>query len=55
MSDQEVQELDYQTVRRRVVRRFIKRLLFAANAVLWLVYFASSAPQAAKSQQVPPN
>ena len=44
MSDQEIQELDYQTVRRRVVRRFIKRLLFAANALLWLAYIASEGP-----------
>ncbi len=40
MSDQNYQELDYQTVRRRVARRFVKRLLFAANAVLWLIFLA---------------
>src|SRR5512143_3967510 len=33
MSDQEI---DYKTVRRRVVRRFIKRLLFTINVFLWL-------------------
>ncbi len=36
MSDQDGRELDYQTVRQRVVRRFIKRLLFAINVFLWL-------------------
>ncbi len=42
MSDQNVQELDYQTVRRRVVRRFIRRLLFALDVLLWLIALANS-------------
>ncbi len=38
MSDQDVPEVDYQTVRRRVVRRFFKRLLFAVDGLLWLLF-----------------
>ena len=44
MSDQEIQELDYQTVRRRVVKRFIKRLVFAADVLLWLLFLAVDGP-----------
>jgi hypothetical protein len=38
MSDQDGGELDYQTVRQRVVRRFKKRALFYADLVFWLLF-----------------
>jgi uncharacterized membrane protein len=38
MSDQDGGELDYQTVRQRVVRRLKKRALFYADLVFWMLF-----------------
>jgi hypothetical protein len=38
MSDQDGQELDYQTIRQRVVRRFRKRALFFADFAVWMLF-----------------
>ena len=37
MSEPEGLELDYQTIRRRIVNRLIKRFLFVVNALIWLI------------------
>jgi hypothetical protein len=38
MSDQDGGELDYQTIRQRVVRRFKKRALFYADLTFWMLF-----------------
>ncbi len=38
MFDQDGRELDYQTVRQRVVRRLKKRALFYADLVFWMLF-----------------
>ncbi len=52
MSNQDVQELDYQTVRQRVVRRVIKRALFGANLVLWVIALTHDNPASARDDGV---
>ena len=42
MFDQDGGELDYQTVRQRVVRRFIKRALFYADLAFWLLFLMAT-------------
>jgi hypothetical protein len=40
MSDQDGHELDYQTIRQRIVKRFRKRVVFVVNALLWVLFMA---------------